>query len=78
MTVQWQAQVTFESRPFLDRLKGADLGALVVNLAVGLAHHFAELVVEPFFAEIILLLGDPFLQPEVRFDDEFSHGFLLV
>ena len=78
MTVQWQAQVTFEFAALLDGLKGADLGALVVNLAVGLAHHLAELVVESFFPEIILLLGYPFLQPEVRFDDEFGHGFLLV
>src|SRR5262249_49654819 len=37
-------------------------------------------IVEPFGFEIALLLGDPLVQPEVRFDDEFllDHGRLLT
>jgi hypothetical protein len=34
----------------------------------------AELVIEAFGGEIPLLLGDPFLQPEMRSNDEFRHG----
>src|SRR5438093_2861655 len=32
-----------------------------------------ELIVEAFFAEVTLLLGDPFLQPLVRLDAKFAH-----
>src|SRR5207342_802106 len=35
---------------FLERLIGADFVALVVNLAVGRAHEFAEFVFEAFLA----------------------------
>src|SRR5690349_19553929 len=59
--------------PFLDALKGAFIG-LVVMLAGGRADQFAEFVIEAFGAEIALLLGNPFLQAKVRFDDEFAHG----
>ena len=58
---------------FLERLIGADLVALVVNLAVGRAHQLAEFVFEAFLAEIVLLLRHPFLQAEMRFDEEFRH-----
>jgi len=33
-----------------------------------------ELVVEPLGLEIALLLGDPFVQPEVRRDEEFRNS----
>ena len=35
---------------------------------------------KPNVSEIALFLGDPFLQPEMRFDDEFllDHGSLLA
>src|SRR6202008_713584 len=48
-------------------------------LALGLLHQLLEDVVEPFVLEVALLLGDPFLQPEVRLDDELllAHAFLL-
>src|SRR6185437_16240440 len=62
----------------LQRLVGADLVALVVDLAVGLLHQLLEDVIEALVLEVALLLRDPFLQPEVRFDDEFAHTFLLV
>jgi hypothetical protein len=61
---------------FLERLKGADFVALVVNLAGGRTHQLAEFVVQAFLAEIILLLRNPFLQAEMRFDDEFRHVVL--
>jgi hypothetical protein len=35
---------------------------------------FPELVVEAFILEVALLLGDPFLQTEMRLDDEFLFG----
>jgi hypothetical protein len=54
-----------------ERLKSAGLRAvLVVRLAFGRFDGFLENVVETFVAEIALLVGDPFLQPEVRLDDE--------
>src|SRR6476660_1749224 len=59
--------------PLFDALEGA-LIDLVVMLAGRRADQFAEFVVEAFGAEIALFLGNPFLQPEVRFDDEFAHG----
>jgi hypothetical protein len=58
---------------FLERLIGADLVALVVNLAIGCAHQLAKFVLEAFLAEIVLLFGYPFLQAEVGFDDELRH-----
>ena len=61
----------------LDRLEGADLAALgVVGAAAG-ADQLAELVVEALGAEVALLLGDPFLQTEVRLDDELAAHRLL-
>src|SRR5258708_36968858 len=57
----------------LDALKGA-LRPLVVVLAVTRTDQLAELVVEAFGVEIALLLGNPLLQPKVRFDDELAHG----
>jgi hypothetical protein len=44
-----------------------------VNLAVGCAHQLAEFVFEPFLAEVVFLFGHPFLQAEMRFDEEFRH-----
>src|SRR5436190_4932112 len=58
----------------LEGLIGADLVALVVVRAAGRLDQFAEFVVEAFVPEVALLLGDPFLQPEVRLDDEFVLG----
>src|SRR5215469_3388710 len=60
----------------LDRLKGADLVAELMALPGARIHGLAEFIIEPFIAEIAFLFGDPFLQPEVRCDDEFAHGFL--
>ena len=77
MTVQWQAQLTFALRPSSNDWIGADLVALVVNLAVGRAHQLAEFVVQAFLAEIVFFLRHPFLQAEMRFDDEFRHVVLL-
>jgi hypothetical protein len=56
----------------LEGLIGADLRALVVNLAVGGLHLLAEHVVETFVREVALLLRHPFLEPEVGIDDEWS------
>jgi len=55
------------------RLIGADLVADVVAAARSGIHGLAELVVETFGGEIAFLLGDPFVQPEMRRDDEFRH-----
>src|SRR5215831_865140 len=42
-------------------------------------HGFAELVLETLSRKISLFLGNPFLQPEMRRDDEFAHfGFLSL
>ena len=57
----------------LDALEGAVID-LVVVLALGGADQLAEFVVEALVAEIALFLGDPFLQPEMRFDHELGHG----
>src|SRR5438477_13036388 len=64
----------------LERLEGADLVALVMVRPAGRLDQLAEFVVEPLILEVALLLGDPFLQPEMRLDDEFllGHGALLV
>src|SRR4051812_47561682 len=35
-----------------------------------------EFVVQPLIAKIALFVGDPFLQPTVRLDDELAHYFL--
>ena len=59
--------------PLLDALEGA-LVDLVVVLALGRADQLAEFVVETFGAKIALFLGDPLLQPKMRFDDELAHG----
>ena len=72
-TVQWHAQVTFDSRPFSMVWKAPDLPTRLVMCAVGRANKFAELVFQTFEAKIALLFGDPFLQAKVRFDDEFGH-----
>jgi hypothetical protein len=36
----------------------------------------AELAIETLGGEVAFFLGDPFLQPEMRLDDEFWHGLL--
>ena len=63
-------------RPASNDCIGADLVALVVDLAVGRLAPARGIRIEPFVLEIALLLGDPFLQAEMRFDDEFGHVFL--
>ena len=57
-----------EAKPFY-----ATFTALVV-LAAGRLDQLAKFVVETFLGEIALVVGDPFLQAEVRFDQEFRHG----
>ena len=76
--VQWQAPLTLQVRPASKRLIGADLVAELWPLPDARIHRLAEFVIETFGGEIALLLGDPFLQPEMRRDDEFRHGLLLV
>src|SRR5262249_26823399 len=56
-----------------ERLEGADPVALVVNAALGRLDHLPEDVIEAFVAEIVFLLGYPFLKAEMRLDDEFRH-----
>src|SRR6476660_10620112 len=58
---------------FFKLLIGADFVALVVNLSVGCAQQLAEFVFESFLAEVVFLFGHPFLQAEMRFDEEFRH-----
>src|SRR5262249_40086045 len=58
----------------LEALHRADLVTLVVVLPVGRLGQFLGVVVESCLLEVALLLGPPFLQPEVRFDDEFLLG----
>src|SRR4051812_36132255 len=53
---------------------GADLVRLVVVPAVRGLHQLQEFVLQALGLEITLFLGDPFMQPEMRFDDEFAHG----
>ena len=43
-------------------------------LAAGRPDQLAEFVFETLAGEVAFLVGDPFLQPEVRRDDEFCHG----
>ena len=62
----------------LERLIGPDLVALVVMLSVGRTDQLAKLVVEALGGEISLLVRDPFLQAEVRLDDELGHGLLRL
>jgi|HubBroStandDraft_4_1064222.scaffolds.fasta_scaffold40788_2 hypothetical protein len=47
------------------------LSILVVRLAVRRSHGFLEDVFETFVREVAFLVGDPFLQPKMRLDDEF-------
>src|SRR5262249_55949336 len=63
----------------LERLHGADLVALVVMRAVRRLDQFLEDVIKALSLEVTLLLRHPFLQPEVRLDDEFvlCHVVLL-
>src|SRR6185437_15829379 len=45
----------------------------------GRVHRLLEEVVEPFILEVVFFLGDPFLQSEMRCDNEFIHlCFLLL
>jgi hypothetical protein len=43
--------------------------------AVGRANELAEFALQTFETKIALLFRDPFLQAEVRFDDELGHPF---
>src|SRR5262245_25931306 len=62
----------------LEGLVGADLVAQVMDLAVLRRGLLAKLVSEPLRGEIALFLGHPFVQPEMRGDDELGHVGLLV
>ncbi len=57
------------------RLICANLGAFVVDLSGRLLHFLVEGVLEPFVAEISLLLRHPLLQAKVRLDNEFFRHF---
>ncbi len=57
-----------------ERLIGAHLVADVMARAAARIHGLAEFVIEPLGGEIALLLRDPFVQPEMRRDDEFGMG----
>jgi hypothetical protein len=74
-TVQWQAPLMSQA---LDGLVGADLVAEMVTLALVRGHGLAELIVESFGFEVALFLGHPFVQPEMRADDELGHASFLV
>src|SRR3954454_16672560 len=52
----------------LDALKSAASVALCMMFAVRRPDQLAELVFEPLSRKISLLMGNPFLQPEMRFD----------
>jgi hypothetical protein len=57
------------------RLIGANLGALVVDLSGRLLHFLVEGVLKPFVAEISLLFCHPLLQAKVRLNNElFRHA----
>jgi len=71
--VQWQAPLIAAAAGF-ERLIGADLAAELMAAGGGRIHGLAKFVVETLGGEIALHLGDPFLQPEMRSDDEFRHG----
>jgi hypothetical protein len=43
-----------------------------VRLAVRRSHGFLEDVFETFVREVAFLVGDPFLQPKMRLDDELE------
>src|SRR4029079_14753859 len=58
----------------LEGLHRAHLVAKLLRRAVARLHQLAELVVEPLVLEVTLLLSDPFMQAEMRFDDEFLFG----
>src|SRR5690349_13222561 len=60
-----------------ERLEGADPVALVVDTALGRLHRLMEDVIEALVVEIVFLLRDPFLEAEMRLDDEFRHGCRL-
>jgi hypothetical protein len=53
-----------------DRLIRADLVRRVVIGALGRLHELTEDVIQPLVFEIALLLGNPFVQAEVRLNDE--------
>src|SRR5215510_10729889 len=60
--------------PSPDRMIGPDPIAEMLLPGVPRADGRAEFVVEAFLREIALFFRDPFLQPEVRRDDELGHG----
>src|SRR5207248_9729101 len=70
------ADIRFAS--FFERLEGADFVAFVVNLTVGRAHQFAEFIIKPLGAEITFFFRYPFVQTEMRLDDEICHCFLSL
>ena len=58
----------------------AEYYALVAPIMVppvGRTDQLLENVVEPLVPEVAAGFGDPFLQPEMRFDHKACHGFLL-
>src|SRR5262249_4756931 len=70
--------------PTLKTLHGADLVAFVVVRPASRLDQFLKNVVEAFVLEVALLLRHPFLQAEMRLDDEFvlghgtSSGFAVI
>src|SRR5215813_3079039 len=64
--------------PSCDRLIGPDAIAEMLLPGVLRADGRTKFVVETLLGEIALFFGNPFLQPEVRRDDELGHGRLLV
>src|SRR5215471_8262452 len=60
--------------PGLNHMIGADLVLGVVVLAVGRLHKLEEFVIQAFGLEVALLFRDPFVQAEMRLDDEFRHS----
>jgi len=63
----------------LDVLVGADLVRRRMRLGEVLTlEGLAELVIEAFRFEIALLLSHPFMEPEVRRDEEFGHFVPLL
>ena len=58
---------------FFEGLEGAELVALLVVFRVLRIEGLAEFVVQAFRSEVALLLGNPFMEPEVGLDDELGH-----
>src|SRR5580698_1893393 len=62
--------------PRFECLIRSNFGAEVMAAGRTGIHGLAELVCETFSRKVILLLGNPFLEAEMRSNDEFRHGLL--